>query len=73
MRVPRFTPWLLVLTLTAAGAAAALGYGLTAPKRYRSTAQILATPEGQTRVREGVMKIVGAVYELESGNIRFLD
>ena len=42
--MPRFTPWLLVLTLTAAGAAAALGYGLTAPKRYRATAQLLATP-----------------------------
>jgi subunit length determinant Wzz-like protein len=37
-------PWLAVLTLTAAGAAAAAGYGLTAPKRYRATAQVLVTP-----------------------------
>src|SRR3954447_110083 len=44
MRVPRFTPWLLAATLTAAGAAAAAGYGLTAPKRYRATAQLLVAP-----------------------------
>ena len=37
-------PWLLVLTLTAAGAAAALGYGLTAPKQYRATSQLLVSP-----------------------------
>lgn len=44
MRSPRFTPWLLVVTLTAAGAAAALGYGLTAPKEYRAAATMLVTP-----------------------------
>ena len=44
MRVSRITPWLLVATLTAAGAAAAAGYGLTAPKRYRATAAILVSP-----------------------------
>jgi hypothetical protein len=44
MRASRITPWLLVATLTAAGAAAAAGYGLTAPKRYRATAAILVTP-----------------------------
>jgi len=37
-------PWLVVLTLTAACAAAAVGYGLTAPKRYRATAQLLVSP-----------------------------
>jgi capsular polysaccharide biosynthesis protein len=37
-------PWLAVLTLTAAGAAAATGYGLTAPKHYRATAQVLVSP-----------------------------
>ena len=37
-------PLLLVVTLTAAGAAAAAGYGLTAPKRYRATAQLLVSP-----------------------------
>jgi uncharacterized protein involved in exopolysaccharide biosynthesis len=40
----RLAPWLAVLTLTAAGAAAAAGYGLTAPKRYRGTAQLLVSP-----------------------------
>jgi capsular polysaccharide biosynthesis protein len=44
MRASRLTPWLLVATLTAAGAAAAAGYGLTAPKRYRATAKILVSP-----------------------------
>ena len=34
----RLAPWLILLTFTAAGAAAAAGYGLTAPKRYRATA-----------------------------------
>jgi capsular polysaccharide biosynthesis protein len=43
MRSP-LAPWLAVLTLTAAGAAAAAGYGLTAPKRYRATAQVLVAP-----------------------------
>jgi len=43
--VPRSAgPWLVVVTLTAAGAAAAVGYGLTAPKRYRATAQLLVSP-----------------------------
>lgn len=40
----RLAPWLAVLTLTAAGAAAAAGYGLTAPKRYRASADILVSP-----------------------------
>lgn len=38
------SPWLAVVTLTAAGAAAAGGYGLTAPKEYRATAQLLVSP-----------------------------
>jgi capsular polysaccharide biosynthesis protein len=43
--VPRSAgPLLAVLTLTAAGTAAAVGYGLTAPKRYRATAQLLVAP-----------------------------
>ena len=41
---PSAGPWLAVLTLTAAGTAAAVGYGLTAPKRYRATAQLLVSP-----------------------------
>ena len=46
MRIPRpsFSPWLVLLTLVAAGAAAAAGYGLTAPKRYSATAQLLVSP-----------------------------
>jgi carbonic anhydrase len=34
--------------------------------------QLLETPEGKARAAEGVMKLVGAVYELESGSVRFL-
>src|SRR5579862_2152683 len=43
--VPRSAvPLLALVTLTAAGAAAAAGYGLTAPKRYRATAELLVAP-----------------------------
>ncbi len=35
--------------------------------------QLRETPEVQMRVAEGVMKLVGAVYELETGRVRFLD
>jgi carbonic anhydrase len=31
------------------------------------------TPEGQARMAEGGMMLVGAVYELESGRVRFLE
>jgi len=34
--------------------------------------QILNTPEGQARVAEGSMKIVGAIYEIETGRVRIL-
>jgi carbonic anhydrase len=34
--------------------------------------QILESPEGQSRVAEGRVKLVGAVYEIESGRVRFL-
>lgn len=34
--------------------------------------QILESPEGQARVAEGWMKIVGAVYEIETGRVRWL-
>lgn len=37
-----------------------------------SMQRILETPEGKARQAEGVMKLVGAVYELESGRVRFL-
>jgi capsular polysaccharide biosynthesis protein len=35
---------LVLVVFTAAGAAAAAGYALTAPKRYRATAQVLVAP-----------------------------
>ena len=37
-----------------------------------SVHQILETPEAKARVAEGMMKLVGAVYELHSGRVRFL-
>ena len=37
-----------------------------------SMRQLLATPEAKRRKREGVLKLVGAVYELRSGRVRFL-
>ncbi len=35
--------------------------------------QIVSTPEGQARMAEGRFKIVGAIYEIESGRVRWLD
>ena len=37
-----------------------------------SMKQIRNTPEGRARIDEGVMKLVGAIYELETGRVRFL-
>src|SRR5262245_42242195 len=37
-----------------------------------SMQQLLATPEGKARLKEGVLKLVGAIYELRSGRVRFL-
>jgi carbonic anhydrase len=34
---------------------------------------ILETPEGLMRLAEGRVKIIGAVYEIETGRVRFLD
>ena len=34
---------------------------------------ILESPEGKARLAEGGMKIVGAIYEIETGHVRFLD
>jgi carbonic anhydrase len=34
--------------------------------------QILETPEAKARQAEGAMRLVGAVYELESGRVRLL-
>jgi carbonic anhydrase len=35
--------------------------------------RILYSPEGERRRREGFMKAVGAIYELETGAVRFLE
>ena len=35
--------------------------------------ELLETPEAKAREGEGVFKLVGAVYELETGRVRFLD
>jgi carbonic anhydrase len=37
-----------------------------------SMRQVLETPEARQRAAQGVMKLVGAVYDLESGRVRFL-
>jgi carbonic anhydrase len=35
--------------------------------------QLLETPEGKARAAEGTVKLVGAVYHLESGSVRYLE
>jgi carbonic anhydrase len=37
-----------------------------------SMQQVLGTPEARARKAQGVLKLVGAVYELTSGRVRFL-
>jgi carbonic anhydrase len=37
-----------------------------------SMQQVLDTPEARARQAEGVLKLVGAVYELTTGRVRFL-
>jgi len=37
-----------------------------------SMKQLRDTPEGQARIKEGILKLVGAVYELQTGRVRFL-
>lgn len=39
----------------------------------RTVRTILETPEARTRVAEGKMKIWGAIYDIETGHVRFLD
>lgn len=45
--------------------------GVEANVRW-SIEQIRATPEAQVRAAEGKMKLVGAVYEIATGKVRFL-
>jgi carbonic anhydrase len=37
-----------------------------------SIRQLRETPEGQQRMAEGILKLVGAVYDLSTGGVRFL-
>jgi len=46
--------------------------GIEANVRW-SMRQILESPEGRERQTEGHMKLVGAIYELETGRVRFLE
>jgi carbonic anhydrase len=48
-----------------------LGAAVEANVRW-SMHQMLDTPEGQARMAEGVLKLVGAIYELKTGHVRFL-
>jgi carbonic anhydrase len=38
----------------------------------RTVRRIATSPEGQAHLAEGWMRIVGAIYEIESGRVRFL-
>jgi carbonic anhydrase len=58
-----------------------LPHGLTSEARLAaaveanvrwSMKQLSDTPEGQARMKEGILKLVGAVYELRTGHVRFL-
>jgi carbonic anhydrase len=35
--------------------------------------QIAESPEGRARMAEGVYRLVGAVFEIETGRVQFLD
>jgi carbonic anhydrase len=35
--------------------------------------QIADSPEGRARMAEGVYRLLGAVFELETGRVRFLE
>ena len=37
-----------------------------------SMRQLRETPEGQARMAEGIVKLVGAVYDIATGSVRFL-
>lgn len=49
-----------------------LGAAVEANVRW-SMRQLLETPEAKARAAEGVMKLVGAIYELKTGRVRFLE
>jgi carbonic anhydrase len=39
----------------------------------RTVRDLLESPEGRARTAESEMKLVGAVYDLATGRVRFLD
>ena len=49
-----------------------LAYAVEANVRW-SMRQILETPEGRERQAEGLLKLVGAIYEIDTGRVRFLE
>jgi carbonic anhydrase len=49
-----------------------LAQGVEANVRW-GMRQILESPEGRERQAEGRMKLVGAIYEIETGRVRFLE
>ncbi len=46
---------------------------LSKPTCAGAMRQILETPEGRERQTEGDVKLVGAIYEIETGLVRFLE
>ena len=66
----RITPGLSAVDLTLP-AEQRLDAAVEANVRW-SLQQLLETPEAKVRVAEGVLKLVGAVYELTTGRVRFL-
>jgi carbonic anhydrase len=52
-------------------AAARLKAAVEANVRW-SMQQLRETPEGKARMAEGILRLVGAVYELKTGRVRFL-
>ena len=52
-------------------AEARLAAGVEANVRW-SMRQLLDTREGQERMKEGIHKLVGAIFELKTGHVRFL-
>ena len=78
----RFTPNALPRSCENVRPAAAGRRRTWAPERSSTAAveanvrwsmqQLRETPEGRARMAEGVMKLVGAIYELKTGRVRFL-
>jgi carbonic anhydrase len=49
-------------------------YSQAVEKNVRWTVNmIMESPEGKARQAEGVMKCIGAIYEIETGRVRFLE